>query len=135
MVEASLKGLIVTSTPDLYYYNGINGTYTDFGLDANSAINYIANSADVYNPTNAFSQIIKQKRIGNFNVVFEGWIEYRRTGIPAFDATSANLNGEKISCWFGYTTDEQSINKINYTTEIALQGGTDNANYKAWWKK
>ena len=66
---------------------------------------------------------------------YEGWIEYRRTGFPVFDATSGNLNNSKISSRFVYPTDEQSINKKNYNAEIAIQGGTDDANYKAWWEK
>lgn len=135
LAEASLKGLITTGTPDQYYYAGVKGAYADLGLDAASANDYITHAGVVYNPTQALNQILTQKWIGNFNVGFEGWIEYRRTGMPAFDATSANLNNGKISSRFVYPTDEQTINKTNYATEIALQGGSDDANYKAWWEK
>ncbi len=135
LAEASLKGLITTGAPATYYLKGITGAYADYGLDATSAAAYEANTAVVYSPATALSQIITQKWIGNFNVGFEGWIEYRRTGIPAFDATSANLNGGKISSRFIYPTDEQTINATNYKAELVLQGGTDNPNYKAWWEK
>jgi len=135
LAEARLKGLITTGTPAAFYLNGITGAYADYGLDATSATAYEANTAVIYNPATALSQIITQKWIGNFDVGFEGWIEYRRTGIPAFDATSANLNGGKISSRFIYPTDEQTINATNYKAELVLQGGTDNPNYKAWWEK
>ncbi len=135
LAEASLKGFITTGTPATYYMNGITGAYADYGLDAVSAAVYEANPGVVYNPATALNQIITQKWIGNLNVGFEGWIEYRRTGIPAFDATSANLNGGKISSRFIYPTDEQTINATNYKAEILMQGGTDNPNYKAWWEK
>lgn len=135
LAEASIKGLINTGATAQYYYAGVKGAYLDLGLDAASANDYITHIGVIYNPTQALNQILTQKWIGNFNVGFEGWIEYRRTGMPAFDATSANLNGGKISSRFVYPADEQSINKKNYDTELAIQGGTDDANYKAWWEK
>lgn len=135
LAEASLKGLITAGSPSTYYYNGITGAYADYGLDATSATTYAANPRVVYNPATALNQIITQKWIGNLNVGFEGWIEYRRTGIPAFDASSANLNSGKISSRFIYPTDEQTINANNYNAELKVQGGTDNPNYKAWWEK
>ncbi|MBU2375562.1 MAG: SusD/RagB family nutrient-binding outer membrane lipoprotein [Bacteroidetes bacterium] len=132
LAEASLKGLISTGTPIQYYNNGIKGAFADYGLDGTS---YITNPGVVYDPAIALSQIITQKWIGNFNVAFEGWVEYRRTGFPVFDTNSGNLNNGKISSRFVYPTDEQSINMKNYAAEIAIQGGTDDANYKAWWEK
>lgn len=134
LAEASLKGLIIGS-PATYYNNGVLGAYADYGIDATSAATYLTNANVVYNPANALSQIITQKWVGNFDVGFEGWVEYRRTGIPAFDATSANLNGGKISTRFLYPPDEQTINAINYKAELAIQGGTESTTYKAWWEK
>ncbi|WP_295655709.1 SusD/RagB family nutrient-binding outer membrane lipoprotein [uncultured Mucilaginibacter sp.] len=135
LAEASLKGLI-TGTPATYYNNGVLGAYADYGIDATSAAAYLANPNVVYNPLNALNQIVTQKWVGNFDVGFEGWIEYRRTGIPAFDATSANLNGGKISTRFLYPPDEQTINTANYQAELKIQGGgAESTIYKAWWEK
>lgn len=135
LAEARLKGLINIGTPVQYYYAGVQGAYADLGLDPASANDYLTHFGVIYDPSQALSQIITQKWIGNFNVGFEGWIEYRRTKLPAFDAISANLNGGKISSRFIYPTDEQTINKNNYNAQLAIQGGTDDANYKAWWEK
>lgn len=133
LAEASLKGLIATAVPTATYYtNGITGAYVDYGLDATT---YLTNPSVIYDPTNALSQIITQKWVGNFNVDFQGWIEYRRTGIPVLDATSANLNSGKISSRFVYPTDERTINANNYNAQIQLQGGTESTIYKAWWEK
>lgn len=135
LAEASLKGLITTGSAATYYVNGITGAYADYGIDAVSTAAYLTNPNVVYNPANALNQIIYQKWVGNFDVGFEGWIEYRRTGIPAFDATSANLNGGKISTRFLYPPDEQTINAVNYKAELQVQGGTESTSYKAWWEK
>lgn len=134
LAEARLKNLINVGTTDQYYYAGVRGAYADLGLDAASANDYVTHIGTVYDASQALNQIITQKWIGNFNVGYEGWIEYRRTKMPAFDATSANLNGGKISSRFIYPTDEQTINKKNYDAQIARQGGSDDANYKAWWE-
>jgi hypothetical protein len=135
LAEASLKGLINIGSANQYYYAGVKGAYADLGLDVASANDYITHIGVIYDPTQALNQIITQKWIGNFNVSFEGWIEYRRTKLPALDAASANLNGGKISSRFIYPTDEETINKKNYDAQLVIQGGIDDANYKAWWEK
>lgn len=133
LAEAALKGLITTGSAAAYYTNGVAGAYADYGIDAITTTNYLANANIIYNPTNALNQIITQKWVANLNVGFEGWLEYRRTGIPAFDAISANLNGNKISSRFIYPPDEQNINTANYKAELNKMNGVDDPNYRAWW--
>ncbi|PTQ96542.1 SusD-like starch-binding protein associating with outer membrane [Mucilaginibacter yixingensis] len=133
LAEASLKNLISTGTAATYYTNGVAGAYADYGIDATTTAAYLTNPNVVFNPVNGLNQILTQKWAANLNVGFEGWLEYRRTGIPALDATSANLNNNKISSRFIYPPDEQTINAVNYKSELQKMGGTDNPNYKAWW--
>ncbi|HVT86658.1 MAG TPA: SusD/RagB family nutrient-binding outer membrane lipoprotein [Chitinophagaceae bacterium] len=137
LAEAALKGYIPGSAAT-FYNNGVLGAYAEIGIDANTANNYLNHSAVAFDNSSmsaSMNQIITQKWVANINNGFEGWIEYKRTGIPALDpgAGSVNLNGGKISYRFLYPTTEKSINSTNYNEEIQKMGGTENTIYKAWW--
>lgn len=138
LAEAALKGLITGSAAS-YYNNGVLGAYSEIGLDTGVAANYLTHTGVAFDnstQTSAMNQIITQKWIANINNGFEGWIEFRRTGIPALDAGgAANLNGGNIARRFLYPTTEASINSTNYSAEIQAMGGTENTIYKAWWER
>lgn len=139
LAEAALKGYI-TGTASSYYNNGVLGAYAEIGLDNASANRYLNHSGVVFDGSslaNSLNQIITQKWLVNINNGFEGWIEFRRTGIPALQTGgSANLNGGLIPTRFLYPTSEATINSTNYNIEInANFGGKENTNYKAWWEK
>ena len=138
LAEAAEKGYI-TGNAATYYYSGIAGAYAEIGLSAANATSYSAGANVVYNTTSAtaaLQQIITQKWISNINNGFEGWIEYRRTGFPVFaTGGSVNLNGGVIPTRFLYPTSEQTINSINYNTEVQTMGGKETTTYKAWWEK
>jgi hypothetical protein len=134
LAEAAMKGYVTTSTPDAYYNAGVLGAYAEIGLSTTQANNYL--SHNVYNATTGLNQIITQKWLVNINNAFEGWIEYRRTGIPAFDGGgAASLNNGVIPSRFTYPVTEQSVNSVNYNAELKVMGGTDLTTYKAWWEK
>jgi hypothetical protein len=138
LAEAALKGLISGDAAS-YYNSGVMGAYAMAGLDAGVAANYLTHAAVTFDNSTtaaAMQQIITQKWVANINNGFEGWIEYRRTGYPAFGAGgSANLNGGAIPTRFLYPVTEQTINSANYKTEVQQMGGTENTTYKAWWEK
>lgn len=135
LAEAALKGYI-TGAPKTYYNNGVLGAYAELGLDGN---NYLTHTGVVFDNSSAnasLSQIITQKWLCNINNGFEGWIEFRRTGYPAFQTGgSVNMNNGVIPTRFLYPTSEKTINNTNYAQEIKKMGGTENTDYKAWWEK
>jgi hypothetical protein len=137
LAEAALKGYLPggNSVAAAYYNMGVAGAYSEIGLS--SAASYLTNTAVVFDntsTTNALNQIITQKWIANINNGFEGWIEYKRTGLPALQTGgSANLNNGSIASRFLYPTSEKSINSQNYTSEIQKMGGTENTTYRPWW--
>ncbi len=137
LAEAALKGYIPggNTVAATYYNSGISGAYAEIGIaDASSYLMHTAVVFDNTSTTNALSQIITQKWIANINNGFEGWIEYKRTGFPAFQSGgSVNLNNGNIATRFLYPTSEQTINSVNYAAEIKKMGGTENTTYKAWW--
>lgn len=139
LAEAALKGFISGggSAAATHYKNGVTGAYAEIGLSATAAANYLDHSAVVLDNTtqaNALKQVITQKWLANINNGFEGWIEYRRTGYPAFQTGgAANMNNGKIPTRFLYPTSEQTINNTHYKTEIGVMGGNEITTYKAWW--
>lgn len=139
--EAALKGLIAggNSAATTFYNNGVTGAYAEIGLSAGNAAGYLTHSTvmlDNSTQTAALKQIITQKWLANINNGFEGWIEYRRTGYPAFQTGgAANMNNGVIPTRFLYPTSEQTINNTHYKTEIDAMGGKEITNYKAWWEK
>ncbi len=134
LAEASLKG-IITGDAATYYNNGVKGAYDEYALSANSAA-YLANSGTAFNTSDntvALNQILMQKWATNLNVGFEGWLEYRRTGVPAL-STNANLNNGQISNRFLYPVSEQTINSVNYNSELKkFPSQTEDTNYRPWW--
>ncbi len=135
LAEAALKGYI-TGSAQTYYNNGVSGAYAELALPASAAAAYLANPGTAFNTTDnnaALTQIITQKWAANFNIGFEGWLEYRRTGIPALSA-SASLDNGLISNRFLYPTSEQTINSVNYNVELKkFTNSTEDTNYRAWW--
>lgn len=136
LAEAAQRGLITGSAQD-YYNSGVSGAFAEWGLTDAQAQTYLKNPTVVYDPARALEQIITQKWIVNFSVGFEGWLEYLRTGYPAFDTGgSVNLNGGLIPSRFLYPDPERTINNTNYNNQVQTRmGGTETSNYKAWWAK
>lgn len=137
LAEAALKGLIGGSAEN-YYNAGVTGAFTEIGLDASTAANYLTHAGVAFDNSStatALQQIITQKWIANINNGLEGWIEYKRTGYPNLDpgTGSVNLNGGKIALRFLYPTTEKSINSSNYQAELKNMGGQENTVYRAWW--
>lgn len=135
LAEAALKGYI-SGTPQSYYNNGVLGAYADLGLDGTSYLTHTGVAYDNSSTNASLSQIITQKWIANINNGFEGWIEYRRTGYPAFQTGgAANMNGGVIPTRFLYPTSEKTINGNNYAQEVQKMGSAEVTTYKAWWEK
>lgn len=128
LAEAALNSYI-TGDAATYYNTGVTAAFTELGLTPGA---YLAHTGVAY--TGTLEQIITQKWLLNVNNAFEGWIEYRRTGYPAFaTGGAANLNNGLIPNRFLYPDTEKSINAANYNAELKAMGGTETADYKAWW--
>lgn len=133
LAEAAQRGLIPGVAAD-YYTSGVRGAFAEWGLTDAQAQAYLQNPGVAFNSASAIEQIITQKWIANFNVGFEGWLEYLRTGYPALDAGGAvNLNGGTIPTRFLYPDPERTINSTNYNAEIQKMGGKESTTYRAWW--
>ncbi|NLR59736.1 SusD/RagB family nutrient-binding outer membrane lipoprotein [Chitinophaga polysaccharea] len=141
LAEAALKGYINggNAIALAHYNNGVIGAFAEIGINAATATSYLAHTGvplDNSSQSSAMQQIITQKWLANINNGFEGWIEFRRTGYPAFQTgDAANMNNGMIPTRFLYPTSEQTINSKNYAAEVQQMGGKEITTYKAWWEK
>lgn len=138
LAEAAVKGYI-TGNPAQFYNSGVSGAYSEIGIDAATAANYLTHAGVAFDNSSvnaSMGQIITQKWMANINNGFEGWVEYRRTGYPALSTGgSNNLNKGNIPSRFLYPNSELSINGTNYSSEVQQMGGTEITTYKSWWEK
>lgn len=82
--------------------------------------------------TDRLSQILTQKWMANIVNGYEGWIEYRRTGYPAFLPVTASLNNGLIPVRMPYPTDEAALNTVNFNAAAATTNG-NSVNSRVWW--
>ncbi|QES89817.1 SusD/RagB family nutrient-binding outer membrane lipoprotein [Rhizosphaericola mali] len=92
-----------------------------------SAVKYVAG-------TTGLNQILMQKYIAMFqNSAWEGYFNYRRTGIPAFRNGTGIGNNGTIPLRWGYPQVEQNQNATNWKAALTNQGfATDDINGKMW---
>ena len=74
-----------------------------------------------------------QKTLALWNVDYQGWFDYRRTGLPELEAGPDNENQGLYPVRFLYPSSEQTLNEINYKAAVEAIGG-DNINAKGWWE-
>jgi hypothetical protein len=96
---------------------------------------YYAQSAVKYaGGSEGLKQIVLQKYIALFqNSGWEGYFNYRRTGVPTFkNGTGIGNNGTIPKRW-GYPSSEQNRNGENWKAALSNQGfSSDDINAKMW---
>jgi hypothetical protein len=89
------------------------------------------------NPSTAINQIVLQKYIVTFeNSGYEGFYNWRRTGIPAFEGGSGVGNNGVVPIRWAYPVTEQVQNKAAWSAALTSQGfSADDLNQKIWLLK
>jgi len=157
LAEAKERGLITGgSDAATYYMNGIKDqfAYDESRLDVlNQGIpatdHNFAKSSDIVPDPSYFTQpgvaytgtqdeklykIRIQKWFALFYNGFEGWSEWRRTGVPKETKIGPS---SAISAWprrTRYPLSEQTVNTTNYNAAIGVQG-PDDLLTRMWWDK
>jgi hypothetical protein len=82
----------------------------------------------------AINQIVTQKYIAMFeNSGYEGYYNWRRTGVPAFQGGSGVGNNGVIPMRWAYPVSEQTQNATNWKAALSNQGfSADDLNQKMW---
>jgi hypothetical protein len=128
LAEAAVDGDI-TGSAETYFKNGINASFTQYGLTPSAEFLLKVGSATK-------TSIMEQKWVALFGQGIEAWTEWRRTGLPVFPAPDvrAVLNNDGVlPTRFTYSTNEYSLNKTNVEAGVQLLGGKDDMKTKLWW--
>lgn len=132
LAEARERGLITVGDASAYYANGINASFSYYGLTMDGA--YITQPDVAYSGTLAekLEKIGTQKWISFYYQGMEAWFDWRRTGYPVLVASVDNQNEDRIPVRFIYPIIEQSLNASNRSSAVSRQG-SDDINTKVWW--
>ncbi|HEY4935607.1 MAG TPA: SusD/RagB family nutrient-binding outer membrane lipoprotein [Puia sp.] len=118
----------------------LNGAFTDSAISIYWPwAGYYAQPAVKYAGDNAagLNQILTQKYLAYFrNSGLEGYYQWRRTGVPAFNAGPGTGNSGIIPIRWQYPVSESSTNTVNYNAAVQSQyGGQDDINQQMWLLK
>ena len=143
LAEAAEMGYI-TGDAEAYYLNGVRSQFDYYAsripenyvfpkpANVMPAAGYFTQSAVAYTGTHEekLNKIWLQKWLSLFNCGFEGWSEWRRTGVPQITPGPNSLGYVPVR--FLYPLTEQSSNNENYKNAVAIQG-PDNTQTRVWW--
>lgn len=156
LAEAKERGLITTGDAGTYYMNGINDQFdycasrldvlnknipsTDHtfpkSADIAPSAGYFTQSGVAYTGTSdeKLYKIRQQKWFALFYNGYEGWSEWRRTGVPKEIKAGPN---SAIAEWprrARYPLSEQTVNTANYDDALKVQGPDDLVTH-LWWNR
>ena len=158
IAEAINRGW-VTGDADTWYQNGVKAMWAFYGITNGdnevvlqkadggsitytvpfSFTDYFNQSLVKYkgNNSDGLAQILTQKYLAYArNSGLQAYYQWRRTGIPSFNAGSGSGNGGVIPKRFQYPTNEISANGANLTAALQNQyGGNDDINGLMWLVK
>lgn len=148
LAEARERGLITTGSAETYYLNGIKDQFAYLSSRIPSNFDF-PKAADIQAPAAYYEQpLVKysgtqserlykiglQKWFALFNGGFEGWSEWRRTGVPLEIKAGPNSAIKEIPRRSRYPISEQRLNSDNYNKAIQAQG-PDDLLTRVWWNK
>ena len=128
LAEAAQRGLVDAEARALYE-EGVRLAFEYW--DSDLPADYLRRAGVAYAGTRA--EIATQRWLASLGNGYEGWIEWRRTGHPAFGAPVASLNEGRWPIRFPYPVDEQALNGPNYEAALARIGGANSPNVPVWW--
>lgn len=158
VAEAINRGW-VTGDAATWYRNGVTADFAFHGITdgANTVTLMAASGAEIGytvhfawddyfnqaaikyagNNQTGLAQILLQKYLAYArNSGYQAYYQWRRTGVPAFDAGPGTGNGGVIPKRWQYPTNEATANGANYQAAVQSQyGGSDDINQNVWLVK
>ena len=157
IAEAINRGW-VSGDADSWYQKGVKAMFSFYGIvDGANTVSFLKGTApgDYVNYTVQFNfsdyfnqpavkyagnnaaglnQILTQRYLSLArNSGLEGYYQWRRTGVPAFETGAGIGNSGFIPLRYQYPSSELATNKDNYQAALASQyGGKDDINAKMW---
>lgn len=157
IAEGLNRGWAPSLTTATYYNSALAAGFSLFGLTdgksvpvsdlAGNTLGNVTISISNFNTLNAYAgdnangltQILNEKYIAYFNNAgYEGFYQWRRTGVPAFSQGGAGIGtpSNNIPRRWQISSAEQTYNSANYTASVTSQfGGTDDVTKDTWLTK
>ncbi len=148
LAEAAERGFISAGDAATYYENGIRASFAYYtervaaggwsdianAMQATDLDAYVAQSAVAFSGATDenLAKIALQKWISLFYTGFEGWSDWRRTGMPEVIPGPDAVNDRMVPVRFQYPNAVKSTNNENYNAAVQRMGA-DNINTKLWW--
>ena len=148
LAEGKERGLITTgSDAETYYLKGIHDQFSydssrlalmtlPFPADITASPAYYTQPAVAYTGTTD-EKLYKIRILRGFSMFytgFEGWSEWRRTGVPKETKTGPSSAIPQWPRRIRYPLSEQTVNTVNYNAALAVQGPDDLVTH-VWWNK
>lgn len=131
LAEAAQRGLINADAETLYN-EGVRLSFEYWEVPQDIAA-YLAQDGVAYD--GELETIITQKWLASFLVGFEGWYDFRRTGLPSVITPGPdNVNDDRVPVRFLYPDSEQTLNSENFDAAVSEIGAND-INVKGWWEE
>lgn len=131
LAEAAQKGWI-TGNAKTFYNNGVTLNMQRWLIPDGEIATYLANPLVSLNGTGDIEKIATQKWLALFTVGVEGYLDFRRTRLPALrDAAMPALIVNNFPLRWRYPTPEVSNNAAQVAAAIARQGADDQ--YTKMW--
>jgi Starch-binding associating with outer membrane len=132
LAEAREKGLIDAGTAETYYTNGINASFSYYGVTPEPSYFTQAKVAYTGSSDEKLEKIGTQRWVASYFQGVEAWSNWRRTGYPKILPSVDNQNDDRIPVRYIYPRIEQSLNSPNRDAAVARQGA-DDINTRVWW--
>ena len=148
LAEARERGWITNGDAAVFYENGIRASFEYYtervvaggwseiaNAMANTDLNtYLSQSAVALAGASdeRLAKISLQKWIALFYTGFEGWSDWRRSGMPQIVPGPDNVNDNQVPVRFQYPNSVKATNEDSYNAAVGSQG-PDNINTKLWW--
>ena len=129
IAELAQRGLVAADAEEVYE-QGVRDAFAYWGVALPD--DYLGRTGVVYDGT--LTPIRTQRWLASIGQGYEGWIGWRRTGLPEFRTPLASLNDGRIPIRFPYPVDEQALNTEAYEEAIDRIGGENSANVGVWWQ-
>ncbi|MGI9526451.1 MAG: SusD/RagB family nutrient-binding outer membrane lipoprotein [Weeksellaceae bacterium] len=128
LAEAAERNLIAGSAKE-YYEKGVQSSFKQWNVEIPA--DYLTIQA----PYDASTDILyEQKWLALYHSGIEAWIDWKRTGKPAFIKPGPGAELNEVPRRLIYPIIEQSINAESYRAAINALGG-DDITIRVWWDK
>jgi hypothetical protein len=113
------------------FNNAIDADFVNVGNTAAEATTYRAQAAVAYD--NTLERIMEQKWIVMFQLPYESWTDWRRTGFPVLTAAATNFTGGVIPRRLPYPQLEINLNRSSLESGPGVPVPYEALKAKVWW--